>query len=293
MAKLTRYPAKKKSPPPRSASNSRGAASPRLRKNRKRKNWAPIVRNWVIFLALLGLALWLCLDKRFNIRDVRYEGYQTVPKAEIAALAKVKHGQNLFVYTLLNYNKLSRRIEKGQPTIEEAHVRIRLPHTLVIRVLERQPYAQLRINQGPLLLLDANGIPYRAIDLRANALPVIVVPAGTPVPPFGMKMSDKLDNSIGVGLNVTNLLERGTQFVPLKLREVRVAADLYTTVSMADRPLVKLGLPNDLVKKLSTAASAINSDPNRALAAEYVDVTLPEKPAIKMKDNLPNPGIIH
>lgn len=276
----------------RSGGPSGSSGAPRPRRNRKRKNWTRIFTNFVIVVGLFALVIWLCVDKRFNIREIRYEGCQTVPPGRVKALGKARYGQNLFIYAISNHSAIVRRIEKGEPAVEEAHIRIKLPHTLLVRVQEREPYAQLRINQGPLLLLDAKNVPYREMAARAPALPAIIVPAGTPSPVLGKKMREGLGDAIGVGLKVTDLLEHGTAFQPLKLREVRVGGDLYTIVQMSDRPLVKLGLPNDLPLKISTAATAINDDPVRAEAAEYVDVTLPSKPAIKMKDTNAKPGIM-
>ncbi len=287
MAKLVR-----RASSPRPKSSARSAAPPRLRKNKKRKNWNAIYRNWFIAILLIALGVWLCIDRRFNIRDVRYDGYTTVPKSDIVALAHVKTGANLFLYTIANHRKIALRIEKAEPAIEAVHVRPGLPHTLLVHIQERVPYLQLRVNHGPLLLVDPNGVPYREIPARDPRLPAIIVPGDTPVPQLGKKLPQGDTTPIGVGLKVVSLLMSGSQFVPLKLREVKVGVDLYSTVQMSDRPLIKLGLPNDLPKKLTNAAIALNGDPVRAQGAEYLDVTLPEKPAIKMKDTTPKPGII-
>lgn len=288
MPKATRTPSHKKAPSPR----TNGSAGARPRRNRKRTNWGLVVRNVVVLAGLLALAIWLCVDKRFNIREIRYEGCSTVPVSRVKALGKARYGQNLFIYALMKHSGISRRIEEGEPAIEEAHVRLKLPHTLIVRVQERVPYAQMRINRGPLLLVDPKDVPYRVMAARAPELPAIILPAATPVPKLGMKMHQSLSDAIGVGLTLTDLLEHGSDFQPLKLREVRVGADLYSIVAMSDRPLVKLGLPNDLPTKIKTAAIAINGDPVRAAGAEYVDVTLPSKPAIKMKDTIVKPGIM-
>jgi cell division septal protein FtsQ len=279
------------SPRPKS-SQGRNGAPPRLRKNKKRRNWGPVNRILFLAVVLLAVGIWLCVDKRFHIRDVRYDGYTTVPKSEIVALAHIKPGANLFTYTILQHKKIALRIEKAEPAIEAVHVRPSPPHTLVVHIQERVPYVQVRINLGPLMLLDPSGVPYRVITVRNPRLPAIIVPGDTPVPALGKKVSDKPDNAIGVGLTVVSLLMNGNQFQPLKLREVRVGADLYSMVQMSDRPLIKLGLPNDLSKKLANAATALNGDPVRAQNAEYLDVTLPDKPAIKMKDTTAKPGIM-
>ncbi|MDR3710040.1 MAG: FtsQ-type POTRA domain-containing protein [Capsulimonadaceae bacterium] len=260
-----------------------------MKRNRKRKNRWPAIRRTLLFGLVLALLIWLCNDRRFEIRQVRVDGLRTVGLKEIITLAKVKMGGNLFVTALVDHRDITRRIEKAEPAVESAAIRIHPPKTLVVRIQERTPYAQIRINGGPLLLVDASGIPYRQITARAPSLPALVVPSTTVVPELGKKIDQRLTNPLGTAFSVLNLLTHGDYFVPLKLREIRVQGDLYTSVYMTDRPVIRLGLPGDYPLKIKTAAVAIEGDPVRAQNAEYVDVTLPSKPAIKMKVVAPKP----
>lgn len=285
MAKFTRQESSESRPAPRSA----GGASRRARRNRKRVDHGPALLRALLLIVFVCLIVWLSVDKRFNIKRVRVDGLHTVKRSEILQLARVDAGRNLFIYSLLEHRAIDRRIEKGEPAVSAAHVRLKLPNTLIVRVQERLPFAQIRINSGPLLLIDETGVPYRIIPARDPDLPAIIAPASTPVPALGKKLDLRLEKPLGAAFWALSLLEHGDYFVPLKLREVQVRSDLYTSVVMRDRPMVHLGLPVDFPEKLATAAAAIDSDPVRAQAASYVDVTLPTKPAIKMKDTASKP----
>jgi cell division septal protein FtsQ len=242
-----------------------------------------------MWLAVAALGIWLCVDRRFHIRDVHVDGAHTIDPGEILALARVDKGRNVFIYTLLEHGDIDKRIETGEPAVEAACVRIKLPGTLVLRITERTPYAQVRINRGPLLIVDANDVPYRIMTQRDPGIPAIITPATTSVPELGKKLDMRLNNPLGAAFSVLDQVTHSSYFDPLKLREIRVHADLYTSLIMSDRPVIRLGLPVDLPQKLQTAAAAIDSDPVRAQAADYVDVTLPSKPAIKMKDTVSKP----
>lgn len=285
MARSTRTTGTRRTTP-QPKTRARSAAPQR---NRKRKNRWPAVRRTILFLAIVALLFWLGCDRRFNIKSVAVEGLKTVDRQEIVSLARVNVGRNLFISALLDHKEITRRIEKGEPAVESASVLLKLPATMILRIQERVPYTQLRINHGPLLLADSMGIPYREIALRDPTVPAIVVPADTAVPVLGKKMDMGTNNAIGAAFSVLNLLTRHDYFIPLKLREIRVQGDLYASIYMSDRPVIRLGLPDDYPLKIQTAAAALAADPARALNADYVDVTLPSKPAIKMKDVLPKP----
>jgi len=285
MAKQTRSESTRRRPPARPG---RKPAKP-VRRNRKRLDRRRTNLGCLITILLVGLLFWLCLDRRFNISDVRVDGLHTIGRDEILTLARAEKGHNLFIYSLIACRNIDTRIEAGEPAVESAHVRIKLPHTLILRIQERTPYVQVRINGGPLLIVDANGVPYRQLAVRDPGIPVIVAPAGTGAPDLGKKLDMQVTNPLGAAFSALDKLTHGSYFVPLKLREIQVRRNLYISVIMSDRPAVRLGLPVNLPQKLATAAAAIDSDPVRAQAAEYVDVTLPSKPAIKMKEPASKP----
>jgi cell division septal protein FtsQ len=266
-------------------SSSTGLKSGSLRKrpNRKKRNWGEIIGRFLLFSAIVAGLVWLCNDRRFDIRSIRVEGISTVTQQEIEDLAHARMGRNVFVYTIANHRAIEKRIIKGEPAIESVQVYPSPPNSILVQAHERTPFVQVRINRGPLLMVDPNGVAYRLIQQRDLSLPVVVVPADTPVPALGHKFSLNVNTPFGVGYSIIHIVRQGGYFEPLKLRDVRVESNLISSIAMDGRPLIRLGLPTDLPKKIATAAAAINSDPVKAGNAEYVDVTLPEKPAIKLK----------
>jgi len=232
------------------------------------------------------------MDKRFKLRAIRIEGNSTVSAMEIKQLSGIKYGNNLFLYTLINHHSIGRRIVSGDPTVEAVKVLPDPPETMLLNIKERQPFIQIKINGGSLFLIDGGGVAYRSLTVRDNTLPVVVVPSSTPVTPLGKRVALGLDSPTGVGIYIVKTLQDKNSFQPLKLRDIRVDSSLLSTIVMSDRPMIKLGMPIDIEKKIETAAEAINNDPEHAGRAEYVDVSLPEKPAMKLDNHTPASGMI-
>lgn len=137
---------------------------------------------------------WVFNNAAFSIRVMTVETDGVIPIRQIRAWAGVKEGDNLWAIDLIRI----RRDLELQPLIESAAVERMLPHTLRIRVVEREPVAQITgFQTGPtgaarpticyldragyvMLPLDGAG-PASAADI--SPLPVLTGVMGTELRP--------------------------------------------------------------------------------------------------------------
>jgi cell division protein FtsQ len=118
---------------------------------------------WVVFFSS-----WLAAT------DVRVSGEQTVGKARIVSAAAVPIGTPL---ARVNLDEVSRRVEQI-PAVASVVVHRSWPHTVDIRVTERQPVASLR-RGGHWWLVDKTGVRFRRAAGRVRALPVLQIHSRT------------------------------------------------------------------------------------------------------------------
>jgi cell division septal protein FtsQ len=102
-------------------------------------------------------------NKAFAIREIDLQTDGVISLEQLRRWASVKPGQNLFA---LDLARVKRDLELV-PAIESAAVERVLPQTLKIRVLEREPLAQIQS-----YLLDAEGVAMLPLEPQHRSLPV-------------------------------------------------------------------------------------------------------------------------
>lgn len=138
---------------------------------------------------------WVFRNAAFNIRVLDVETDGVIPARQLRAWAGVKEGDNLWAIDLFRV----RRDMELQPLIESVAVERVLPHTLRIRVTEREPIAQItgfQTNPGGgvkavTCYLDRNGyvmLPVEGVDVvgaasGADPLPLLTGVVGTELRP--------------------------------------------------------------------------------------------------------------
>ena len=145
------------------------SAPPKKRVNRRRRDWNRIIRRvcGVALLAELGVLLFA--NPHLNVTQVRINGLQTLPAPQVFAEARVPARTNIFWMALRE--PFAARLSRD-PVIDHVTRTIALPHTLVLNVTERQPFATLAVAGAEggqdYWLLDRKGVPFRRLR-RARA----------------------------------------------------------------------------------------------------------------------------
>ncbi len=114
-------------------------------------------------------------DAGYTVQNVYAQGRRAVPSERLLDAIEVKRGEPILSIDL---NETRERLE-AIDWIKSASVERRLPDTLVIRVVERQPLA-LWQNEGKLALIDRDGTVFGARDVTRYANLPLIVGEGAP-----------------------------------------------------------------------------------------------------------------
>ena len=105
----------------------------------------------------------------FQLEEVVIEGCGRVTEKEIAALAGVKHFQNILA---INLEETARRI-RANPWVVDVELERELPDKLVIKLSEKRPIALIK-KDGDIYFVDSDGFMFEKLGKGENAdLPVL------------------------------------------------------------------------------------------------------------------------
>ena len=248
---------------------------PRRRRNGRKRDWTPLIVRTLSFIALTALVVFALTSKRLVVRQLDIEGVRTVSPYEVAALANVPKGQNIFRYLAFHEKALTRRILKGEPAVEAAQVGLELPDTLAVRLTERQPYAVLRTKTGGGWLLDSKLVPYRVLATARGALPVIAMASPPAEVMLGKRLPPDVVGPVSSVYTLLDALKRNAYPSLERLRVVTVDPNANLCLILTNGLCVKLGQPDGLASKLSQVEEALTADPSLLQRALYLDFTSP------------------
>jgi cell division septal protein FtsQ len=102
-------------------------------------------------------------NRAFAIHEIDIQTDGVISLEHLRRWSGVRHGQNLFA---LDLTRVKRDLEL-LPAIQAVAVERALPHTLKLRVIEREPIAQVQS-----YLLDAEGFAMSAVEPHQRSIPV-------------------------------------------------------------------------------------------------------------------------
>ncbi len=248
------------------------------------------VGRYFILFGLLGVLAWVAgkplLDRIvslpvFTIRTVQVEGTQHLDKARILKSAAIHPGENIFRADLAKASRLLRKEFAAQ----DFTLFRRLPDTIVIRVVEREPVAL--INDGELVGVDAQGVllPHIGADM-VDSLPIItgVTGARTLNEP-GAK------ERLMAGLRLLDAITRQAPGVQKRISEINAANASTLGISLLDNGIeVVIGdggwagkLPNleKVIRQVVSRGDSVQSVDMRFGEKIFIRKAPPVKPAVK------------
>ncbi len=113
-----------------------------------------------------GMDYFVYTNKAFAIHEIDIQTDGVLSTEQLGRWSGVKRQQNLFA---LDLARVKRDLEL-LPAIQSVSVERVLPHTLRIRVVEREPVAQIQ-TATQIYLLDAEGVAMLPLDPRHRSLP--------------------------------------------------------------------------------------------------------------------------
>ena len=133
--------------------------------NPRRKNH--LVQS-VFFILLVMVSVYILLQSPlFEIKKIIVNGNRQLNSEEITKFTAITPGINIFK---LNVGEAEARL-KMVPLLKSSEVKRKLPHTIVINVVERKAVALLAVKNS-FIKVDADGV-YLQKGQMASALPVI------------------------------------------------------------------------------------------------------------------------
>lgn len=242
----------------------------------RRKRRMIHVRRFVlsVLLLLFGVELVLAVltSPWFYVKTVRVEGRRTIPLAEIAGSLHVPPKSNLFLFQT---ERIVRKLELN-PAVQNVVVRRRLPGTIMVQVFERR--AQLILSsRGRLYAVDSDGLVFCAIKEPLPGVPVVQCSV-----PGRIAVGKKVEAP--KFLAARRCLQLAEEKKNFRVAKITVDQNNDLCLNVRDGPQIRLGQAERLSEKLDIAGRAAEQIPGVGRRAEYIDVTCPEAPALKLRE---------
>lgn len=227
----------------------------------------------VLFFSLLSvLAVYFFFRSSFfNLKGLEIQNNVYLQDAEIEQLANPPYGANIFTVDskLLEQNLLL------HPMVKEVEITRKLPHTLVISVVEREPILLVPTEQG-FLELDQTGVYLKKVSTISNVgLPIVTgvdVPAN--VGPGQIIVDPKLTQAL-------EFLSKTPQEKRRLIMELEVRDNNQYYLFTSEGIEVRFGLAEDLEQKFEILEQILKSGDLAGKKVEYIDLTTPAIPVIK------------
>ncbi len=137
--------------------------------------WLGLTAGLAVLAILLAVAIYSPL---MSLKTIRIEGASAVPQEELQAALEGQLGTPL---ALLNYDRIRGELEK-YPKIRSFVTEVVPPSTLVVRITERSPIAQVQSNAA-FLVIDPAGVVIANSQTRVSGLPILRVDFSDPTSP--------------------------------------------------------------------------------------------------------------
>ena len=250
---------------------SEGHTAPfKKRTNRRKRNWNRTWKQVALCLFLAEAGVLLFANPSLRVTQVRVDGVQTLTSQQVFEEAQVPSRTNIF---WMLRQPFAQRLE-ADPVIDHISRSIKLPHTLVLTITERQPRAVLA-GGGQFWLLDKKGVPYRELDAPMPHLPVVQVAQA--VLPTEVTLGKPLRTAwFPEAYRLLALLQTTPDLAGAK---ITVDQNLNLCLNSKNNLQIRLGQSDSLPQKVALAAATVNAE-GGALArqAVYIDVSSLRQP---------------
>ena len=267
---------------PRAGGVVRPVKVPKKRHNRKRRNWHKIIRRTCGVVFLAELAFLLFANPRLCVTKVRIDGLQTLAAGQVFSEAQVPNHANIFLTALSE--PFAARLRRD-PVIDHVRRSIELPHTLVLTVTERQPFATLAVANADgaqdYWLLDRKRVPYRVFDAPPAGVPLLEWEGA---PPAGLTPGKSLaDARLAEAYGVMALVRDKKN---LDVQKIKVDQNANLCLNSTADLQIKLGQPDALPQKVALAQAALDwQGGDFARRAACIDVSCPQQPVYTLRTN--------
>lgn len=216
----------------------------------------------------LAFAAWLVLwSPLLVVRDIRLVGAKHVTPGEVARVAHISSGRNLF---LLSTSDVARSVET-LPWVATAEVDRILPGTVRVKISERSPSLELSLGAAR-WLIDAHG----EVLAPAGAHPRLPILGGVQldaVHPGARLSSPEVVAALTTWRHLPNSIRS-------KLKAIIAPSATRITLSLSDGTVVRWGSASNAHDKAVVLIALLDRVHQQHLDVAYIDVRVPDDPAI-------------
>ncbi|MBN1322227.1 MAG: FtsQ-type POTRA domain-containing protein [Thermoleophilia bacterium] len=243
---------------------------------RRGRRRASLIFVLALLVAAAVLFVWLRSSDVFAVRTVTATVTERVAEDEVSRVAGEAIGASLL---RLSTDDLEDAL-LALPYVRSAEVYRRFPNTLDVRLEEYEPVARLQAGDGAVWLVAENG---RALEVvvppRGAGLPLVVPSAGE-APVAGQQVSEVVARALPLAVLMAG--EEADEHLA-SAKDIRVSASGAVTIVLKGGTELRLGDLTNLEQKLKAALQIIDQRLRDGERLEYVDVTVPDKLAVKAK----------
>lgn len=233
------------------------------------KEWLGKGFTLAIGLFCATLALFLFLQSPFfAVQTVELTGNLYLRQADVLSIAGVEATENLFD---INVRQATARLQ-AHPQVEAASVRRRLPSTLVVRIVEREPAAVIATSDR-FAAVDRNGRVLVVTQSPRHALPLITglqidqVTPGEALAVSGLSQALHVADRLGSDL--------GTRVSEISWQRGNISLIMRNLLT------IELGDVEHLTEKLTTLRALLRELDASTRPVRTIDLRVPTSPVLR------------
>lgn len=206
-----------------------------INKEKKSKKINKVLKTITLLLLIGGTITFAMISPIFNLKNITVTGNSQISKEEIISLSGIQLEENIFrISNLKTINNI-----KQNPYINEITVNKKIPNTIEINIVERQPSYMLEYGNG-YVYVNNQGYMLEISSIRKE-LPIII---GTVTSKENYKAGNRLDEEdlikLGTVIKIMNAAQNSEISHLITTIDIRNAEN-YTLYLETEKKTVYLG----------------------------------------------------
>ncbi len=153
------------------------------KKRQKRKKRLIIT---IILAIITGIIIYLLNSKTFKLTNIEITGNTQLNNKEIIQQSNLKLGKSIF----LNFNIITKVRLKQNCHIQDVDITKKMPNTIKIKIIEREPSFQIKTENGYYIVIDEQGYVIECLQEPKN----LIIITGMQITEENIENKKRLEN---------------------------------------------------------------------------------------------------
>jgi len=233
-------------------------------RNKPKTNWMVLVHTFLISVLLSLLTAYILRTPDLNIAKIEQSGVHLADSLKVDDIKDKALKQNILLF---NKGAMVRELERIDE-IQSVKIGRKFPHTIWIKVVEREPIASLKLSDG-FAYIGKDGLAFHRSTDPAAGLPVLYASGCDNIELRKPELSANFEYAMNALKSIRN--------ESLLCNKISVDQRANMCLNMSSGLLVKLGQPDDLPTKITQLRCTLEYKPSLEREALYVDVSCPSE----------------